>query len=98
MTQHDYVVRLTDPEHHALQDLADAQETTPEALLREAARHFLDAEGELVRTVAARFTADHAELVALARADRDRAYDLVVPVAAGQIADPAVIGRELRAL
>ncbi|ATW48728.1 type II toxin-antitoxin system death-on-curing family toxin [Streptomyces xantholiticus] len=36
--------------------------------------------------------------VDLARADQDRAYDLVVSVAAGQVADPAVIGRELRAL
>ncbi|ATW48729.1 hypothetical protein [Streptomyces xantholiticus] len=63
MTQHEYVVRLTDREHHALQDLADAQETTCEALLREAARHLLHAEGEFARTVAARFAADHAELL-----------------------------------
>lgn len=36
--------------------------------------------------------------VDLARADQDRAYDLVVSVAAGRIADPAVIGSALRAL
>ncbi|MGW0772507.1 hypothetical protein ACWD01_02375 [Streptomyces sp. NPDC002835] len=63
MTTHEYAVRLADPERRALQDLADARATTPEVLLQEAARHFLQAEGELVRTVAARYAADHAELL-----------------------------------
>ncbi|MFF3289803.1 hypothetical protein [Streptomyces sp. NPDC003023] len=62
-TTRDHVVTLTEPEHQEFQDLADARGTTPEALLHEAARRFLHAERELVRTLAARYAADHAELL-----------------------------------
>ncbi|MFJ8074670.1 hypothetical protein ACIQ7Q_12240 [Streptomyces sp. NPDC096176] len=65
MTTHDHTVTvgLPEPERRALQDLADARGTTPETLLQEAVRHFLRAEGELVRSTAARYAADHAELL-----------------------------------
>ncbi|NWF30123.1 hypothetical protein HW130_28345 [Streptomyces sp. PKU-EA00015] len=57
----EFAVRLTEPEQQAVRDLADARGA--EDLLAEAVRHYLHAEGELVRAVAARYAADHADLL-----------------------------------
>ncbi|MEV0741782.1 hypothetical protein AB0I51_38935 [Streptomyces sp. NPDC050549] len=48
---------------HALDDLADATGRLPEDLVREAVGRYLDDEGALVRAVAERLAADHADLL-----------------------------------
>ncbi|MGW0704234.1 hypothetical protein ACWD0A_34125 [Streptomyces sp. NPDC002867] len=59
----EFAVRLTEPEQQAVRDLADARGAAVEDLLAEAVRQYLHAEGELVRAVAARYAADHADLL-----------------------------------
>ncbi|MFD4523097.1 hypothetical protein ACFWP7_03990 [Streptomyces sp. NPDC058470] len=56
-------LRLHPALERALADLADAQDRLPEEVAREAVRRYLRDEGAVVRSLATRLAAEHAELL-----------------------------------
>ncbi|MFJ2832160.1 hypothetical protein ACIPC1_32140 [Streptomyces sp. NPDC087263] len=56
-------LRLDPALERALADLADAQDRLPEEVAREAVRRYLRDEGAVVRSLATRLAAEHAELL-----------------------------------
>ncbi|MET8218689.1 hypothetical protein [Streptomyces hirsutus] len=59
----EFVLQLDPARLRALQDLADAQGRTPEAVAEEAVRAYLSTERRTVRAVGERLAREHADLL-----------------------------------